>query len=517
MKIMYFLDNGQWFGGAANTLLKQAELMKQAGEETVLVVSDDPCKEMAEEYRIICEESGMEVIRMPFRICSHTEDIDLISIMENFEQVKMQVAKYHPDILHSIQINPLAELVSRELKIPHIMNIYQGASDFFALSYTDVFPTFHLCDSLYWTKIWGKELNTDSKCVRTVAEGKRSKRKKTWNGTPVYLCVGDIGKRKNQLEVIKAFHKALDAGVLGKLILCGHDSNSYTTSCREYINKNDLEEIIIINGFCSDMEDEYAKADALICGSTRESYPNVISEALANELVVISTPVAGVPEIIKDGINGYISKGFDADSIAEKIVELNRDLDTGKLKQIRENAERTFEEYHSAVNVTRQLSEYYQYVQKEYPNKIKKLGIQEIRKQFECIVSDFQIHEKKFSRPEVVRLKLWYIYHITPVIQKLIRDGRKNIYIWGTGKNSIDVREILDFFFPDISLKGYIDTYKVGMHCGLRIYSPKSVLQEKDSVIFVGVMVGQEEVMEELQMSGKKYGKDYFLLTKRIW
>lgn len=38
--VMYFLDYGQSFGGAANTLLQQALLMKNAGLKITIVISD---------------------------------------------------------------------------------------------------------------------------------------------------------------------------------------------------------------------------------------------------------------------------------------------------------------------------------------------------------------------------------------------------------------------------------------------------------------------------------------------
>ena len=51
LKIMYFLDDGQGFGGAANTLLQQAVLMKKAGYNVLLCTSNDKKKEIAKEYR----------------------------------------------------------------------------------------------------------------------------------------------------------------------------------------------------------------------------------------------------------------------------------------------------------------------------------------------------------------------------------------------------------------------------------------------------------------------------------
>lgn len=230
-----------------------------------------------------------------FQISSHPEDIDVISIISNYPVVRDAVREYAPDLLHSIQINPVVELAGRELLIPHIMNIYQIQEQFFSVSYTDLFARYHICDSWYYADIWKRMIHTDSVCIRTAAGRSSNRRRRDRDHEQVrYCCVGGMFTRKNQLEVMKAFEMAVREGVKGELHFYGYDRGSYADSCKQYVKEKNLEEFIKIRGFCSRMEEEYEKADVLLCGSTCESYPNVISEALAHGLVVISTPVAGV-------------------------------------------------------------------------------------------------------------------------------------------------------------------------------------------------------------------------------
>ena len=134
-----------------------------------LCTSNDKKKEIAKEYFTICEKSNIEMIRLPFQISSQPEDIDIISIIVNYSIVRNVIKEYAPDLLHSIQINPIVELVSRELKIPHIMNIYQIQEQFFSICYTDIFPRYHICDSWYYANIWKMMIHSDSVCIRTVA------------------------------------------------------------------------------------------------------------------------------------------------------------------------------------------------------------------------------------------------------------------------------------------------------------------------------------------------------------
>ena len=56
-----------------------------------------------------------------------------------------------------------------------------------------------------------------------------------------------------------------------------------------------------------------------------EGLPNTVLEAIAMEIPVVSTAVAGVPELIEDGITGYLSPIGDSKSLAEQVIKLLKD------------------------------------------------------------------------------------------------------------------------------------------------------------------------------------------------
>lgn len=514
-KIMYFLDDGIAFGGAVNTLLQQGVLMKQGGHEVVLVISNYVTQTINEEYNNICKECDLNVLRMPFQISSHPEDIDLVCITENYNKVRDAIKEYAPDILHSVQINPLVELVSRELHIPHIMNIYPLIPDFFSINYMNIFPHFHICDSNYYAEKWRHYLNTDSACIRTVVNKRNPVRNDVEkNKEVIYFCVGSIYKEKNQLEVIKAFHMALTYGIKGKLLVYGYDKEVYAEECMQYITDNCLENIIFLKGFSDDMLSEYSGGDVLICGSTRESYPNVVSEALANGLIVISTPVAGVPEVIKDGYNGYLCEGYSKAEICAKIRQFDEDRRGNKAKEILANGYKTYDEIHSPESVTKELLKYYRYVMREGKD-FSKIGIEEVKEVFAEIINSYYGNQDFFINAQGVRLKLWYIYHIRCIIDDLLVK-KKMIYIWGTGDFALVATEILKVFFPALELTGFIDTYKKGKFLDWEIYTFED-MPDKDSIIFVGTINGQDEIIRMLRKHSRIFNKDYFLLAPRRW
>lgn len=518
--ILYFLDYGKSFGGAVNALLQQAILMKKAGHRVVLFFSDYLGNEIEADYEGIYRELGIEWIWTTYQISSQTEDIDVVCLVRNYDKLKKEISSYNPDLLHSVQINPGVELVGRELKIPHIMNIYPLIPEFFTVDYLNVFPHYHLCDSWYYAKKWQYYLKTDSSCIRTVVN---SRHKRNWSidrSLINYICVGSIYKEKNQLAVITSFHKALQNGVNGRLTLCGYANSGYADKCRRYIEENRLNDKIFLKDFCPDMQAEYDKSDVLICGSKRESYPNVISEAMANGLVIISTPVAGVPEVIENDVNGYLARDYSADALYEKIMCFHKDLLEGKVEQILKNAEQSFQECHAPQKVMLQLQQYYRYVCHDYDKRKNTnttiVDITAVKNAFGDLIYKFTQAEMHFTDSQKVGLKLWYLFHVEERIRSAYREG-KCFYIWGTGKYGIVVKELIDYFLPDIHISGFLDSCKKGTYLEYNIYNPEEMIQKENVAVFIAAVNGQDEMIERLEGQKKIFNKDFFILSSRRW
>ena len=76
---------------------------------------------------------------------------------------------------------------------------------------------------------------------------------------------------------------------------------------------------------------EYQHADVfclpcrVLDNGDRDGLPNVIMEAMACGLPVITTPVSGIPEIIHDGHNGTLVPPDNAEALANAIQRLSTD------------------------------------------------------------------------------------------------------------------------------------------------------------------------------------------------
>lgn len=68
--------------------------------------------------------------------------------------------------------------------------------------------------------------------------------------------------------------------------------------------------------------DLLAASDMLVLPSFAEGLPVVYMEALASRIPVVASRVAGVPELVEDGVTGYTIPPGDVDSLADRMIRL---------------------------------------------------------------------------------------------------------------------------------------------------------------------------------------------------
>ncbi|MBA3831731.1 MAG: glycosyltransferase family 4 protein [Chthoniobacterales bacterium] len=106
---------------------------------------------------------------------------------------------------------------------------------------------------------------------------------------------------------------------------------------------------------------EMSRHDVLVLPSLHEGFGLVMSEAMSQGLVVITTPHTGGRDLIVDGVDGFLVPIRSADAIEEKLALLGRDRD--RLAAMQEAAQRkaaslTWENYRQAiVHMAREVME----------------------------------------------------------------------------------------------------------------------------------------------------------------
>lgn len=94
----------------------------------------------------------------------------------------------------------------------------------------------------------------------------------------------------------------------------------------------------------------FENSDIFVLPSYTEVFPVVIVEAMAAAMPVIATPVGAIPEIIEDGVNGFIVPSGDWQLLAERIRYLVRHPEK-RVEIGRNNLEKFRQQYLAETNI----------------------------------------------------------------------------------------------------------------------------------------------------------------------
>lgn len=130
------------------------------------------------------------------------------------------------------------------------------------------------------------------------------------------VACGRLSKQKNYSMMIRAFSKVVDEFPEEELWIYGE--GELKNELIDLTNELGIENSICFKGFTTNMVEVYKNAKILVLSSDYEGMPNVMLEALASSVPVISTdcPCGGPRMIIKNGENGYLVPVGDVDALA---------------------------------------------------------------------------------------------------------------------------------------------------------------------------------------------------------
>ena len=134
---------------------------------------------------------------------------------------------------------------------------------------------------------------------------------------PQLVCVGRICEQKGQLLLIEAAKKLADLHVDFELVLAG--DGEMRQEAEALIEQYALQSKIKITGWISSeaVRKLILNSQVLVLPSFAEGLPVVIMEAMALKRPVISTYIAGIPELVKHQENGWLCVAGDVEDLTQ--------------------------------------------------------------------------------------------------------------------------------------------------------------------------------------------------------
>jgi glycosyltransferase involved in cell wall biosynthesis len=149
---------------------------------------------------------------------------------------------------------------------------------------------------------------------------------------PLVLQLGRLYQGKRQEDTVRAFAIAHRRVPALRCLIVGWEDPRYTGSFPGYkaelldiAAKEGLGDRLIIGQARPEAPQLMAAADMVIMPSLDDPCPLVVTEAMAAGNPVIGANSGGVPELIADGVTGYLVPPKSPDALADKMVALAND------------------------------------------------------------------------------------------------------------------------------------------------------------------------------------------------
>lgn len=173
---------------------------------------------------------------------------------------------------------------------------------------------------------------------------------------PRLICVGRLCEQKGQLLLLEALRVLAGLGVAFEMILAG--DGEMRGVVEERIAEYGLQNKVHITGWISgeQVKEHILASRAMVLPSFAEGLPVVIMEALALQRPVVSTYVAGIPELVVNGENGWL---VPAGAVSDLVRALKEVLaaSPGELHQFgRAGAAKVAEQHHAVVEAQKLLT-----------------------------------------------------------------------------------------------------------------------------------------------------------------
>ncbi len=174
--------------------------------------------------------------------------------------------------------------------------------------------------------------------------------------------IAQITPRKRQLGLVEAFAKARSAMPQAKLLLVGeaqfHARNqAYAAQLREAVMAADAGDAIRLLGRRRDVPAVVNAMDIVAQNSEVEPLGLSLMEGLAAGKPCVSTGVDGTPEVVEDGVDGFLSPVDAAETLMADLLRLVNDA--ALRKQMGEAGRRSMERRFSPAEQMRQMHALY--------------------------------------------------------------------------------------------------------------------------------------------------------------
>ena len=266
-----------------------------------------------------------EIAGIPYVVTLHGSDVHSLG----------QDPAYKPVVKHTIEQADAVTAVSEFLR-------KKAHEELGIEREIHVIPNF--IDTTRFSHIEGVRLFVESGCVGLRKEDEAVE---LYPEEKILLHASNFREVKRVVELVEIMRIVVDHYPEARLIIAGDGPTRIEVERK--IEALDLCNNVHLLGVKSNMQEIMCSADMFLLNSTLEGMPLVLLEAMSCSLPVITTPAGGIPELVRPGKDGMVTKGFEQEEYAQAIIELLENEE--KMKELGRAGRKRVEESFSAERI----------------------------------------------------------------------------------------------------------------------------------------------------------------------
>ena len=342
MKILYISDHGPYI----NTFIRQDVEYLSKVHNVLYIATESDKQYYNKKVRTKLVKYPSSSFKSRFRWRLEKLGLHFNWSDKNFAlRLKNEVDNFNPDIIHCQFLYESGKLLQNiKSKTPVIVNIRgYGASTKLEnkkyvawlkklANHNNVFPIYvcnHLKKNLISKNVIFKN---EGIILYTGVDLKKFKRTKydLKSRNKTYIQVGNFNDKKGQFITIKSFNKFIKKydNKNAKLVFIGEGKN--LKKAKKLVADLNISEFVFFKGKLNQTEiiNELEAADVFVHHSItskkgdQEGIPNAIVEAMAMEMPILTTFHSGIPELVSNGVNGFLCEENDVLTYSEQMNQI---------------------------------------------------------------------------------------------------------------------------------------------------------------------------------------------------
>jgi L-malate glycosyltransferase len=313
------LDSGLAFRGGQQQVLQLAIGLARVGVEQQLVLRSGS----------VFERRAVEA-NLPFTTLSFRSEGDLISAL----QLRTAIRRFQPQIVHAHDARTLGLaaltwamgtrsriIAARRVAFPLRRNPLT-AMKYRSVARRIIAVSQYVRDLLVASGVEERRVDVVYDGVDLSKVSQRSDSRRELGVEPeacLIGCVGQFVAEKGHEFLIRAFAHIRQLIPHAMLVLVG--DGELKGQYRMLVQQLDMEGKVLFHGFVPDIGSVLPALDLFVFPSLHEGLGSSLLAAMACEVPICASRTGGIPEIIQDGVTGYLFNPGDVAAITQSMLE----------------------------------------------------------------------------------------------------------------------------------------------------------------------------------------------------